>query len=219
MFTGIIEEIGIVRSIQRSGNGFTISVEASGATRELAPGESVSLNGACLTVVDVTPGRGFSVEVIAETLEKTNLVFLKAGDRVNLERSLKLGERLSGHLVLGHVDGMGEVTSVKQTGMGKTMVIEAPSELVCYIALKGSVALDGVSLTVSGLSGRNFEIALIPFTLKSTIIGSYAPGRKVNIEVDMIARYLESLLAEKGERRRSSSEKGLTLDFLKEKWL
>jgi len=219
MFTGIIEEIGTVRSIQRRGEGFSVCVEAFDVTQELAPGESVSVNGACLTVVDVTPGRDFSVEVIAETLEKANLVFLKTGDRVNLERSLKLGERLSGHLVLGHVDGMGEVTSVKQTGVGKTMIIGAPSELVCYIALKGSIALDGVSLTVSGLSGSNVEISLIPFTLKSTIIGSYAPGRKVNIEVDVIARYLESLLGERGERRRSSSEKGLTLDFLKEKWL
>jgi riboflavin synthase len=219
MFTGIVEEIGVVRSIQRRGEGFSISVGASDVTQELEAGESVSVNGACLTVVDVTPERDFSVEVMAETLEKTNLVFLKAGQPVNLERSLKLGERLSGHLVLGHVDGMGEVTSVKQTGIGKTMVIEVPSELVCYIALKGSIALDGVSLTVSGLSGRNVEISLIPFTLKRTIIGSYAPGRKVNIEVDVIARYLESLLGQKGERRGSSSEKGLTLDFLKEKWL
>jgi riboflavin synthase len=219
MFTGIIEEIGVVRSIQRRGEGFSISMEASDVTKGIVAGESVSVNGVCLTVVDVTPRRDFSVEVIAETLEKTNLVFLKAGDRVNLEGSLKLGERLSGHLVLGHVDGMGEVIGVKQTGIGRKMIIEVPSELVRYIAHKGSVAIDGVSLTVSGLSGRNVEISLIPFTLKSTIIGIYAPGRKVNIEVDVIARYLESLLGEKGECRRWSSEKGLTLDFLKEKWL
>jgi riboflavin synthase len=218
MFTGIIEEIGTVSSIQRRGAGFSISIEASSVTRELAAGESVSVNGSCLTVVGVIPERAFSVEVVPETLEKTNLVFLRAGDHVNLERSLKLGDRLSGHLVLGHVDGMGEVASVKQTGIGKTMVIEVPPELVCYVALKGSIALDGVSLTVSGLSGRNVEVSLVPFTLKSTIIGSYAPGRRVNIEVDVIARYLESLLGEKGERRGRLSEKGLTLDFLKEKW-
>jgi riboflavin synthase len=219
MFTGIIEEIGTVASIQRKGEGFSVSLEGPGVSREIKSGESVSVNGACLTVVDVIPERAFCVEVVAETLEKSNLVFLKAGDRVNLERSLKLGDRLSGHLVLGHVDGMGEVAGVKRDGMGQTIVIEVPPELVRYIALKGSIAIDGVSLTVSGLSGRKVQVSLIPFTLKSTIIGSYTPGRKVNVEVDVIARYLESLLGERAGRLGSASEKGLTMDFLKEKWL
>jgi riboflavin synthase len=219
MFTGIIEGIGIVGSIQRRGEGFSLSIESPDVTQEIEPGESVSVSGACLTVVGVIQERVLSVEVVAETIEKTNLVFLKCGDRVNLERSLKLGDRLSGHLVLGHVDGTGEVISVKQTGMGRTMIIQVPCELVRYIALKGSIAIDGVSLTVSALSGRNVEISLVPFTLKSTIAGKYTSGRRVNIEVDVIARYLEGLLAENGGLRGHNSQTGLTLDFLKEKWL
>ncbi|MCX5800912.1 MAG: riboflavin synthase [Candidatus Eisenbacteria bacterium] len=219
MFTGIIEVIGSVSSIQRSAGGFSVTIEAPGVAQDTKAGESVSVNGACLTVASLMSERAFSVEVVAETLEKTNLVFLKSGDRVNLERSLKLGDRLSGHLVLGHVDGVGEVTGIRQTGAGKTMNIEIPSELVRYFALKGSMALDGVSLTISGLSGRSVEVSLIPFTLKSTIVGSYTSGRKVNVEVDVIARYLESLLVDNGGRRGRSFEKGLTLDFLKEKWL
>jgi len=219
MFTGIVEEIGTITSIQRRSEGFCISIESPHVSEGLVTGESVSVNGVCLTVVSVSAKRAFSVEVVAETLEKTNLVFLGPGDHVNLERSLRLGDRLSGHLVLGHVDGMGEITSKTRTGIGETMVIRVPIELVRYIALKGSVAVDGVSLTVSNLSGRDMEIALIPFTLKSTIIGSYNFGTKVNVEVDVIARYLERLMSEGGQSGERPSKKGLTLDFLKEKWL
>lgn len=218
MFTGIIEEIGTVSSIQRRGEGFSISIEARAVAQDLRQGESVSVNGACLTVVSAVRERLFSVEVVAETLEKTNLVFLKPGDRVNLERSLRVGDRLSGHLVLGHVDGTAVVTRLKQTGLGKTMVIEIPEELVRYTALKGSVAVDGVSLTISALSGRDIEISLIPFTLSSTIMGEYSDGRKVNIEVDVVARYIDGLLSRDIQTGEHNSRKGLTMDFLKEKW-
>jgi len=219
MFTGIIEEIGKVSSIQKREGGFSISLEAEKVAAGLAQGESVNVNGACLTVVGVAKGRGFSVEVVAETLEKTNLVFLRPGDRVNLERSLRLGEGLSGHLVLGHVDAMGEVTGLRQAGLEKVLSLELPRELMRYVALKGSIAVDGVSLTVSQLLDSGVGISLIPFTLRCTIAGSYAPGRKVNIEIDVIARYLERLLSGNESRQEGKSRKGITLDFLKEKWL
>lgn len=219
MFTGIIEEIGVVGSVRRRGDGFALSVEASTVAAGLKPGDSVSVNGACLTVIETVPCRSFCVEVVPETLEKTNLLFLAVGHRVNLERSLKLGDRLSGHLVLGHVDGVGEVTGLTRTGLGRSMRVRPPSQLMRYIALKGSAAIDGASLTVSSASQGEFEISLIPFTLENTISGNYALGTRVNIEVDIIARYLEKLLRGETGTQKENSGKGLTMDFLKEKWL
>ncbi len=218
MFTGIIEEIGVVGAVRRRGEGFALSVEAPTVSAELKPGESVSVNGACLTVIETVTGRSFSVEVVPETLEKTNLLFLSSGQKVNLERSLKLGERLSGHLVLGHVDGVGEVARLTRAGLGRVMRVRPPSQLLPYIALKGSVAIDGASLTVSDVTHGEFEISLIPFTLENTISGSYVAGTKVNVEVDIIARYLERLLAGEVDARKGTSGKGITMDLLKEKW-
>ncbi|UCF78338.1 MAG: riboflavin synthase [Candidatus Eiseniibacteriota bacterium] len=218
MFTGIIETMGTVGSVKRRDDGALISIEAPGIASELSVGESVSVNGACLSVVEVSHGRPFWVEAVPETLERTTLGWLNVGDRVNLERSLRMGERLSGHLVLGHVDGTGEVTNLRKSGPGKVAVIRAPSELTHYIAFKGSVAVDGVSLTVSGLSEQDVEISLIPHTLKSTIVGSYRVGTKVNIEIDIIARYLESLFVRVEKTQDGASRRGVTLDFLKEKW-
>ncbi len=218
MFTGIIEDIGTVSSMRRKGEGFEVTLESPPVAQNLAAGESVSVNGACLTVTDHSPGRSFSVEAVPETLEKTNLVFLKIGDRVNLERSLRVGDRLSGHIVLGHVDGVGEVTAISRPGLGKTLRVRPPGELMRYIAHKGSVAVDGVSLTVSAVSDREFQIALIPFTLKATISDGYSVGTKVNIEVDVVARYLDSLLRKERESSEGETRRGVTLDFLKEKW-
>jgi len=218
MFTGIIEEIGVVGSVRRRGEGFALSVEASTVAAGLKSGDSVSVNGACLTVIETAPGRSFCVEVVPETLEKTNLVFLSAGHRVNLERSLKLGDRLSGHLVLGHVDGVGEVTRLTRAGLGRIMRVRPPERLLPYVALKGSVAIDGASLTVSDVAQGEFEISLIPFTLENTVSGSYAVGTRVNVEVDIIARYLERLLTGEAAKKKGGSGGGLTMDFLKEKW-
>jgi riboflavin synthase len=218
MFTGIIETIGVASSVRRKGEGVLLSFEAPPIAAELSLGESVSVNGACLSVVEVSSGRRFSVEAVPETMERTTLALLRVGDRVNLERSLKMGERLSGHLVLGHVDGTGEVVAFKKSGLGTTMTVRVPQELTDYIVLKGSLAVDGVSLTVSGLSRNDVETSLIPLTLQSTISGSYATGTKVNVETDIIARYLESLLVKHGKTKDGASERGLTLDFLKEKW-
>jgi riboflavin synthase len=218
MFTGIIEEIGVVGAVRRRGEGFALSVDAPAVAAGLKPGDSVSVNGACLTVIETVLGRSFCVEAVPETLEKTNLLFLSAGHRVNLERSLKLEDRLSGHLVLGHVDGVGEVTRLTRAGLGKVMRVRPPSQLLPYIALKGSVAVDGASLTVSDVTQGEFEISLIPFTLENTISGGYAAGTRVNVEVDIIARYLERLLAGEAGAREKGAGKGLTMDFLKEKW-
>jgi len=218
MFTGIIEEIGVVGSVRRRGDGFALSVDAPTVAAGLKPGDSVSVNGACLTVVETVPERSFCVEVVPETLEKTNLLYLSAGRRVNLERSLKLGDRLSGHLVLGHVDGVAEITRVTRAGLGRVIRLRPPERLLPYIALKGSVAIDGASLTVSEVTQGEFEISLIPFTLENTIGGSYAVGTRVNMEVDIIARYLERLLTGEAGREKGGSGRGLTMDFLKEKW-
>jgi len=218
MFTGIIEEIGVVGAIRRRGEGFALSVDAPTASAGLKPGDSVSVNGACLTVIETVLGRSFCVEVVPETLEKTNLLFLSTGRRVNLERSLKLGDRLSGHMVLGHVDGVGEVTRITRAGLGKVMRVRPPSQLLPYIALKGSVAVDGASLTVSDVTQGEFEISLIPFTLKNTISEGYAAGTRVNVEVDIIARYLERLLMGEAGALGKGTGGGLTMDFLKEKW-
>ncbi|KPJ60024.1 MAG: hypothetical protein AMJ46_08825 [Latescibacteria bacterium DG_63] len=218
MFTGIIETIGTVRSLKRREEGILLSLEAPTIAGGLSLGESVSVNGACLTVVEATSGQLFSVEAVTETLERTTLASLKVGDRMNLERSLRVGDKLSGHLVLGHVDGTGEVTAIRESGLGKIVTVRVPEELTGYVAFKGSIAVDGVSLTVSGLSRSDVEISIIPHTLKSTIIGSYSVGTKVNIEIDIIARYLESLLVKHEETQDGASRRGLTLDFLKEKW-
>jgi riboflavin synthase len=219
MFTGIIEEIGTVGWVRRRGEGFAVEVEASVVSTDLRPGDSVCVNGACLTIIQTVPCRSFCVEVVPETLEKTNLLFLAAGHKVNLERSLKVGDRLSGHMVLGHVDGVGELTECVRTGLGREVRVRPPSRLMPYIALKGSVALDGASLTVSSVSEGDFGISLIPYTLENTVSGSYVVGTRVNIEVDVIARYLEALLKGEAAARGKGSSKSITMDFLKEKWL
>jgi riboflavin synthase len=218
MFTGIIETTGLVRSVRRRGEGSLISIEAPAIARELSSGESVSVNGACLTIAESPTEESFAAEAVPETLEKTTLGSLVVGDRVNLERSLRLGDRLSGHLVLGHVDGVGEVVDVKKSGLGKTLSVRIPEELAHYVALKGSIAVDGVSLTVSSVSERDVGISVIPHTLEATTIGNYTIGTKVNLEIDIIARYLESLLVKRAKTDEGAHERGLTLDFLKEKW-
>jgi riboflavin synthase len=218
MFTGIIEEVGTVNSVRRKKEGLSITVGSASVAASLTPGESVSVNGACLTVTETIRGRSFSAEVVPETVERTNLVRLRTGDRVNLERSLKLGDRLSGHIVLGHVDGVGEVTGLSGTRPGKTLRVRPGQDLMPYLALKGSVAVDGVSLTVSGISPAEFEISLISYTLGATIAGGYRVGTKVNIEVDVVARYLEGLLKRQSESGEKGVRRGLTSDFLKEKW-
>jgi len=194
MFTGIIETTGQVAGIQ-SGNQDSRLRLASGSMslQDTAPGDSIAVNGVCLTVV----ARGsshFEVDVSRETLACTTLGTLKTGSPVNLEKALRLCDRLGGHLVSGHVDGLGELLSRDSEGRSERLVFRVPQELAKYIGAKGSVCIDGVSLTVNAVEADTFTVQVIPHTRQRTIIGNYRPGTRVNIEVDIIARYLERLL-------------------------
>ena len=203
MFTGLIEELGEIAGIEERPNGRRIRVRSDELLEDTRVGDSLALNGCCLTVVERRETE-FAVEVVPETLARTTLGDWKVHDRVNLERALRLDQRLGGHIVQGHVDGVGVVRAVEREGDGKRVTIELPDELACFVAEKGSLAVDGVSLTVARCAASTCEIALIPHTLKLTTAGGWTPGRKVNLEVDLIARYLARLLEESGAARRTS---------------
>lgn len=217
MFTGLIEETGTVEWARRSGAGVRLRVACSFAG-ELEHGESVTLNGACQTVVACDP-HGFEVDVVAQTLSLTTLGGLRSGGRVNLERALKLGDRLGGHIVSGHVDGVAEVTAVSR-GAGETRVtFELPEGLSRHVVERGSIAMDGVSLTVAEVAGKAVTVALIPETLRATRAGEYRVGSEVNVETDILAKHQERLLAggdAAGERDESPARAGLTEERLRE---
>lgn len=187
MFTGLVETVGRVR--RRAPGSAGVRLELETAIGPLTLGESVSVSGACLTVVAMDAS-GFAADVSVETLERTTLGDLASGDRVNLERALAAGARLGGHLVTGHVDGIAVVTAVEASGEARRVTLEAPAPLSPFLAEKGSVALDGVSLTVNGARGSTFEVMLIPHTLSMTTLASLAAGRRLNLEVDLVARYV-----------------------------
>jgi riboflavin synthase len=193
MFTGIVTAVGVVLEIRPAGGDFRILI-ATDILQE-APareGESVSVSGVCLTMLQ--PGdHGFTADVSAETLSVTTLGSVKAGHKLNLELAMSLADRLGGHLVTGHVDGVACLLKREPDGRAQRFDFEAPEALVRYIARKGSVCIDGVSLTVNSVAGKAFSVCLIPHTLEATTLGSLAPGDRVNIEVDLIARYLEQL--------------------------
>jgi riboflavin synthase len=197
MFTGIVEGTGTVAAMRRppaGGAAARLEVEASWPAGELAVGDSVAVDGCCLTVVARTAG-GFAADVVAETLRRTTLGRLGAGARVNLERPLALGGRLGGHLVQGHVDGVGRVLERRPAGEGGDEVrVDLPGDLARYVVEKGSIAVDGVSLTVAGVGQGWFAVALVPHTLAATTLGERAPGDPVNLEVDVVAKYVERLV-------------------------
>ena len=189
MFTGIVTDIGRVRKISRTDRDQRYEVETAWDTAGLELGASVSHAGCCLTVVDKGPG-WFAVEVSGETLSRTTLGDWREGDRINLERAARLGDELGGHIVSGHVDGLGEVISVAADGGSHRLVIEAPEPLHRFIAPKGSITVDGVSLTVNEVEGRRFGLNIIPHTWTHTTLGGLEAGARVNLEIDMLARYL-----------------------------
>lgn len=193
MFAGIVKGRGSVLQASDRGGDRTLTIGFDGVPLgSIAPGDSVAVNGVCLTATACDDG-SFSADVSAETLSVTTLGGLASGDRVNLESSLRLGDPIDGHLVYGHVDGIGRVIGMSEEARSMRLTIEVPGALGRYIAPKGSVAVDGVSLTVNGVEGRRFDVNVIPHTREVTTISGYAPGAPVNIEVDMIARYLERL--------------------------
>ncbi len=216
MFTGIVEELGKIRSIQVKSQDATLEIQASDVLNDAKVGDSISVDGACLTIRFLT-SEAFTVDASAETLRRTTLGERKVGDPVNLERSLRLSDRLGGHLVLGHVDEVATICGWKDEGDASLMQVTISSATKPYIAYKGSVTVDGVSLTVSNLHADAFEVALIPHTKDVTTLGTKRTGAKVNLEVDIVARYLETLLRnteEKGDWTDQPSTETLNLDFL-----
>jgi riboflavin synthase len=192
VFTGLIQDLGRVREVDRSDDGVTLRVDSSLAP-ELALGDSVAINGVCLTATEVDGG-GFAAEVMNETLQRSSLRDASAGATVNVELPLRASDRLGGHVVQGHVDGVGTVRSVTTDGFARRVEIETPSDLLRYVVSKGSVAVDGVSLTVAGLSDASFTVSLIPETLERTNLGAAQAGTRVNLEVDVLAKYVERLV-------------------------
>jgi riboflavin synthase len=196
MFTGIVEELGVVDGLVDLGDAARITVRGPLVTADAAPGDSIAVNGVCLTVVDVEDG-AFTADVMKETLDRSALGRLAPGDPVNLERAATLATRLGGHLVQGHVDGVGEIRSRRPGQEWEAVTVSLPAGMSRYVVEKGSIAVDGVSLTVAALDGDAFTISLIPTTLKLTTLGSKGVGEPVNLEVDVIAKYVEKLVGER----------------------
>jgi riboflavin synthase len=188
MFTGIVEEVGTLAASEAAPGGIRLVFQAGTVIDGTRVGDSISVNGCCLTVVDMGPGR-WAADAVAETLSRTNLGALRPGDRVNLERTVSVGSRLGGHLVQGHVDGVGHIS-----GVAPDLEVEAPEPVLRYLVEKGSVTVDGVSLTVVAVTDESFLVAVIPHTLAVTTLGLKRAGDQVNLEVDVIAKYAERLL-------------------------
>ena len=213
MFTGIIQALGTVAALQPQGGDMRLTIHTGKLDMsDVQLGDSIAINGVCLTAVALTAS-SFSADVSTETLALTSLGALSHGSAVNLEKALTLNTRLGGHLVSGHVDGLGEVISRHDDARSVRFTLRAPVGLAKYIAQKGSICVDGTSLTVNKVNGAEFELAIIPHTLQETIMGSYRPGTKINLEVDVIARYLERLLL--GDKAaQPSATSGITMEFL-----
>lgn len=212
MFTGIIQAVGSVAAMERSGGDMRLRIQTGKLPLEdVALGDSICTNGVCLTVVEL-PGDGYWADVSNETMDFTTLGSLERGSTVNLEKSLTPESRLGGHIVSGHVDGVGEVVSLQEDARSIRFVLRAPDTLARYIAHKGSICVDGTSLTVNAVDGAEFDLNIIPQTMAETVFGEYRPGSRVNLEVDVIARYLERLL--QGDA--AAQPGGLSLDTLVE---
>jgi riboflavin synthase len=193
MFTGIVRERGIVVAFERPGGDLRLSVDAPMTASDADLGDSVSVSGACLTVAALD-GNVISFDVVRETLSRTRLGDLMEGDAVNIEPALRGADQLGGHFVQGHVDGIGIVRSVEPEGAGKRVWVEAATDILRYCVEKGSIAVDGVSLTIAQLDEQGFAVALVPYTLKETTLDSLRPGDPVNLEVDVLAKYVERLV-------------------------
>jgi riboflavin synthase len=217
MFTGLIEEVGVVRRLERGPGGGKLSVRAHTVLDGTKVGDSISVSGACLTVIALD-GEGFVVECMPETLARSTLGKAGPGSLVNLERSLRWGDRLGGHLVLGHVDDVGEIIQVRQEGIAWEVRVSLPAALGGAVAPKGSIAIDGISLTVMRADAEGFDVGVIPHTLKETTLRAAKPGMHVNLEADVLARYvLQSLRAFAGSGEGAEAAPGgLTEQFLRE---
>ena len=207
MFTGIVEEVGRIRSLRRGARSAVLSVEARKVRQGLALGDSVAVNGVCLTVTSLDPG-GFTADVMHETLNRSSLGALRAGSAVNLERALQAGGRLGGHIVSGHIDGVGQILQIRRDGNAVWFTVSAPQQLMRYVVEKGSIALDGISLTVAGTGPDWFSVSAIPHTVASTALAGRRVRDTVNLETDLIGKYVEKLL------QPAAPASGLTLERL-----
>ncbi|MBR6107010.1 MAG: riboflavin synthase [Oscillospiraceae bacterium] len=206
MFTGIIEEIGTVRRVQTGTAACVLTVSAEKVLEDVHIGDSIAVNGTCLTVCR-TDGSSFSADVMPETLRRTNLGALRPGSRVNLERAMPANGRFGGHIVSGHIDGTGTVRQMKREENAVWVTVSADASLLRYLVEKGSVAIDGISLTVARVSGQDFAVSVIPHTAQETTLLSRKPGDTVNLECDIIAKYTEKLLM-------PQQQSGISADFL-----
>jgi riboflavin synthase len=193
MFTGLVADLGKVSAVDATADGVTLAVRTRLA-EEIAEGDSVAVNGVCLTATAIAGGE-FRAEVMHETLRRSSLAEVATGSDVNLELALRASDRLGGHIVQGHVDGLGAIRSTEEDGFARVVTIAAPAELLRYVVEKGSIAVNGVSLTVVEVTGDAFSVSLIPETLERTTLGAAAPGTPVNLEVDVVAKYVEKLVA------------------------
>jgi len=193
MFTGLIEDVGLIEAVEQSGDGAKMRI-ASFLTGELAPGESIAVNGCCLTATAVD-GDHFETEAMNQTLQVTALDQVEHGCRVNLELAMKAGDRLGGHIVQGHVDGIGTVSAVEDDGFARRVRVDLPTQLLRYVVDKGSITLSGVSLTVAELGETWAEVSLIPETLERTNLGELQAGSRLNVECDVVAKYVERLMS------------------------
>ncbi|OPX84201.1 MAG: Riboflavin synthase [Pelotomaculum sp. PtaB.Bin104] len=212
MFTGIIEELGVLRGTRQGADSAQLVIGAEKVLKDVQVGDSIAVNGVCLTVIHFTP-RDFTADVMAETLAKTNLEKLTPGNPVNLERALRLGDRLGGHLVSGHVDGTGTIIRMEKHDIATLVSIRAPREVMRYIIKKGSVAIDGISLTVVDFQADNFQVSLIPHTAHATTLGLKRVGDNVNLEGDVIGKYIERLFPNSNNYGKESK---ISLKFLSE---
>jgi riboflavin synthase len=214
MFTGIIQAIGNVAAMQSRGGDMRLRIHTGKLSLDdVVLGDSICTNGVCLTVIEL-PGDGYWADVSVETLNFTTLGDLQPGSAVNLEKALTAHSRLGGHIVSGHVDGVGEVVSLTEDARSIRVVLRAPAQLARYIAHKGSICVDGTSLTVNAVNGTQFDLNIIPQTMRETIFSQYRPGSRVNLEVDVIARYLERLM--QGDDAALVKGGGLSMDTLAE---
>lgn len=212
MFTGIVEEMGAVRAIRRGAHSSVLSIGASLILSDLKLGDSVAVNGVCLTATGKDAG-GFTADVMHETLNRSALGVLAPGSPVNLERAMAAGGRFGGHIVSGHIDGTGTITATRQDDNAVWYTVKAAPELLRYVVEKGSITIDGISLTVARAERDRFSVSLIPHTASVTVLGRKGPGDVVNLETDIIGKYVERLLA---PREEVESGAGITLEFLTE---
>ncbi|WP_394247888.1 riboflavin synthase [Vibrio profundi] len=214
MFTGIVEAVGTLKAISPRGEDITITVSAENLDMsDVKLGDSIATNGVCLTVVEFNEN-SYSADLSLETLKRTGFVDYQAGDKVNLEKAMLPTTRFGGHIVSGHVDGVGEIIERNQVGRAVEFWVEMPSELSKYVAQKGSITVDGISLTVNDLRKNAFKLTIVPHTSSETTIDQFQVGRKVNLEVDVLARYMERLL--QGQQEESQPESKLTMEFLQQ---